>query len=66
MQEKNLRVPKIAADAKTVYITLIQKIEKLYKFDAYFVNYLFQLVLTCSEIAQKLHARALNRTITDG
>ena len=29
MQEKNLTVPKHAADAKTLYITLIQEIEKL-------------------------------------
>ena len=29
MQEKNLRVPKSAADAKTLLITLIQEIEKL-------------------------------------
>ena len=29
MQEKNLTVPKNAADAKTLYITLIQEIEKL-------------------------------------
>ena len=29
MQEKNLMVPKYAADAKTLYITLIQEIEKL-------------------------------------
>ena len=29
MQEKNLTVPENAADAKTLYITLIQEIEKL-------------------------------------
>ena len=29
MQEKNLTVPKNAADAKTLHITLIQEIEKL-------------------------------------
>ena len=29
MQEKNLTVPKNAADAKTLYITLIQEIENL-------------------------------------
>ena len=29
MQEKNLTVPKNAADAKTLYMTLIQEIEKL-------------------------------------
>ena len=29
MQEKNLTAPKNAADAKTLYITLIQEIEKL-------------------------------------
>ena len=29
MQEKNLAVPKNAADPKTLYITLIQEIEKL-------------------------------------
>ena len=29
MQEKNLRVPKNAADAKTLFITLIQEMEKL-------------------------------------
>ena len=29
MQEKSLTVPENAADAKTLYITLIQEIEKL-------------------------------------
>ena len=29
MQKKNFMVPKNAADAKTLYITLIQEIEKL-------------------------------------
>ena len=29
MQEKNLTVPKNGADAKTLYVTLIQEIEKL-------------------------------------
>ena len=51
MLEKHLRVPINAADAKTAYITLTQEIEKLSKFDVYVVNYLFQPVLTCSEIS---------------
>ena len=45
-------VPKNADDDKTLYITLIQEIEKLQKFDDYVMNYLFRLVLICSEVAQ--------------
>ena len=50
----NVTVPKNAADAKTLYITLIQfqGIEKLKKFDVYVMNYLFRSVLTCSGVAQ--------------
>ena len=40
-------VPKNVADANTLYITLIQEIEKMQKFDDYVMNYLFRLALTC-------------------
>ena len=40
---------KNAADAKTLYVNLIQEIEKS---DVYVMNYLFRLALKCSEVAQ--------------
>ena len=49
MWEKKLTVPKNAADAKTLYVNLIQEIEKS---DVYVMNYLFRLALKCSEVAQ--------------
>ena len=66
MQRKNLTVPKNATDAKTLYIMLIQEIEKLQKLDVYVINYLFHSVLTWSEEALSFYVRALNTTITDG
>ena len=52
MQEKNLTIPKNASDAKTLYITLIQEIEKLQKYDFHVMNYLLHSVLTGAEVTQ--------------
>ena len=50
MQGKNLNLN--AAGAKNLYITLIQEIGKLQKFNFYVMNYSFHSVLTCAEVTQ--------------